>query len=208
MIKIIEKYRQLTIKIQIILFFGLIVISCETDLNKNLIEDKIGDSVEELSVKDQDEFKSLYGFGYENIQSGNFTEALKLLLKAYDIKDNDSDLNYALGYSYSAIGEDSVAILWFTKVVELNPAHSGAFFSRGVSNHLRQQDSLAILDYNQSILLNPSFRDVYYNRAISYLAVGRNEEACADLNYAYSLGDMNSLQIIQQFCMNNNHINQ
>lgn len=199
MLKIKEIYLPTMQKYQIVVCFTLLLMSCESDLNKNLIEVE-NIASEEVNLEDEDKFNSLYAQGYQNIQMGDIDNAVKQLNEAYLIKQNDPHLNYALGYVYSAKGNDSLAIFYFTEAISFKNDHSGAYFSRGVSYHLLQKDSLAVLDYTKSIEINPNFRDVYFNRGQSFLVLKKVQEACDDFYKGSIMGDGNCNIFIKKHC--------
>jgi lipoprotein NlpI len=63
-----------------------------------------------------------------------------------------------------------------------------SYYNRGVAKHSMGDYFGAVNDYTKTIELEPSFVQAYPNRASIYLYWDKKQEACADMQKAYSLG--------------------
>lgn len=102
--------------------------------------------------------KKKQGEAYRNLgeayyQQGNYTLALKELLKSESLYPDDPFLQNDLGLTYLAKKKPEVAIKYFKRALEINPAYAPAKNNLGTA-YLAQQDWDAAIDCFKEIVGN------------------------------------------------------
>lgn len=158
------------------LFVGIVFamgnFSCSTAKEKN-----------DLTRKQSEAVKAV---GEAYMQEGNFTLALKELLKAEQQNPNDPDLHNDLGLVYMAKKETDLAVKHFKKAIEITPDFTAAKNNLGTA-YLAKEDwdaAIAVFtEVNKDLLYTtPHFSHsnlawAYYNRQQYDLAEQQYKEA-------------------------------
>jgi tetratricopeptide (TPR) repeat protein len=166
--------------------------------------------------------------GRENLQLGNFDEAIRCFKKAIEIDPNAFDAYYYLGSTYARRGDLQEAFICFTEAISINPKYIEAYRSRGEVQIALGNYKGAIENFDEIIKLDPrnprgylarctaNFLDRHYNQAIKdcsksielnpdlivlHLAYFQRGEAYAQLNdYDQAMKDYNKvLEILPDF---------
>jgi len=120
---------------------------------------------------------------------GKHEEALDCYNEALQLDPTDVDYYYYRGATHLEMGDLEAALQDFDKVLLLEPAHSGAHYGRGRVHAAAGRYEEAIADFTEVMKDGDEnytwlyFEDdsPYLDRALAYHALGRDEEALADL---------------------------
>jgi len=88
---------------------------------------------------------------------------------------------YNRGLFYFGIKEDEKAIADFTKGIGLNFDYVDLYYKRGMAYYRVQKYVEAINDFSRAIELNDKIPEYWIYRSLSETAIGKNEEAKADM---------------------------
>ncbi len=111
-----------------------------------------------------------YKIGLSYLNSGNNSQAIYYLNKAYKLSPDDPEILNALGIVYSNVGELEKAKQLFLKAIEKNPDKAETYTNLGALL-AKQKDYDKALWYFQKAAENPSYmkKDIaYYNIALIY----------------------------------------
>ncbi len=168
--------------------------------------------------------------GRENLDFGNFDEAIRCLKKAIEIDPKAFDSYYYLGLAYARRGDFHEAFICFTKAIDINPKYIEAYRSRGEVQIALVNYKGAIENFDEVIRLDPknpssylsrctaNFMDRNYNQAIKdctksielnpdltllHLAYFQRGAAYVELNdYNQAMKDYNKvLEILPDFAV-------
>jgi tetratricopeptide (TPR) repeat protein len=89
---------------------------------------------------------------------------------------------------YSEIGEYKKALALSNKLIAMHPKEGVALNNRGFIKYKMNDLTGALEDINNSILLVADNSFAFKNRGLVYIAMNRNNEACADFQKAIYLG--------------------
>ena len=128
-----------------------------------------------------DEFLQI---GVNNIQLGNYQQAIKYFTQAIE-----SNSNYTVAYgnrclAYLQLEEYHNAVADCTVALNFAPNNIEAYLNRGLAEYRLGNYPAAILDHNRVIKLKPHDFRAYYNRGIANAALGNHESAIQDYNLA------------------------
>ncbi|WP_457640270.1 SPOR domain-containing protein [Persephonella sp.] len=115
-----------------------------------------------------------YKIGLSYLNSGNNSQALYYLNKAYSINPDDPEILNALGIAYSNVGEYEKAKEFLLKAVEKDPNRAETYTNLGTILAREKQFDRALW-YFQKALENPSYMKkdlVLYNMALIYKQQG------------------------------------
>ncbi len=115
-----------------------------------------------------------YKIGLSYLNSGNNSQALYYLNKAYRITPEDPDILNALGIAYSNVGELEKAKEFFLKAIEKDPDRAETYTNLGTLL-AKQKNYEKALWYFKKAAENPSYmkKDIaYYNMALIYKNIG------------------------------------
>jgi type IV pilus assembly protein PilF len=115
-----------------------------------------------------------YKIGLSYLNSGNNSQALYYLNKAYSINPDDPEILNALGIAYSNVGEFEKAKNFFLKAIEKNPDRAETYTNLGALLAREKQYDKALW-YFQKAAENPSYmkKDIaFYNIALIYKQKG------------------------------------
>ncbi|SNZ02817.1 type IV pilus biogenesis/stability protein PilW [Persephonella hydrogeniphila] len=115
-----------------------------------------------------------YKIGLSYLNSGNNSQALYYLNRAYQINPEDPEILNALGIAYSNVGEFEKAKKFFLKAIEKNPDKAETYTNLGALLAREKQYDKALW-YFQKAAENPSYmkKDIaFYNIALIYKQKG------------------------------------
>jgi len=115
-----------------------------------------------------------YKIGLSYLNSGNNSQALYYLNKAYQISPDDPEILNALGIAYSNVGELEKAKKFFLKAIEKDPDRAETYTNLGTLL-AKQKNYDKALWYFKKAAENPSYmkKDIaYYNIALIYKNMG------------------------------------
>ncbi len=120
-----------------------------------------------------------YAQGTKNLVDQKYSEALKNLLKANELKSNDTDILNNLAMAYYFKKKPKTALKYLKRALEIDSKNSDA--RNNLATILMQQGKLNIAKKQYEIILNDlvykkNFR-VYYNLALIYLKQGNTIKA-------------------------------
>ena len=126
--------------------------------------------------------------GTQNLISGNYTEALNSLLKADELKKNDSDILNNLAMAYYFKDRSNIALRTLARSLKLNPKNSDArnnlatiLMQNGKTEKAKAQYKKVLDD----LVYKKTFR-VYYN--LGLISLKENKKAQAKEYFAKSVG--------------------
>lgn len=127
--------------------------------------------------------------GVENIQLGNYIQAIKNFTDVIELNLNTLNTNIGVAYSnrclaYLQIGEYHNAVADCTLAINFVPNNTEAYLNRGLAEYRLGNYQTAVLDNNQAIKLKPDDFRAYYNRGIANAALKNHQQAIADYNLA------------------------
>jgi hypothetical protein len=129
-----------------------------------------------------------------------YKQALDEYNKAIELKPNFIDAYNNRGTVFININRNDDALNDFNKVIELNPKYFGAYFNRGGILFDQKKYEDAINNYSMVIILKPDYADAYYNRGLAEYYFDKKDNACMDLQKAFSLGFQPANDFINQYC--------
>ena len=133
----------------------------------------------------------------------NYEKAIELYTKAYESNPNFSIAIFNRGVAYSyKLKNFEKGIEDYNKAIEINKNYADAYINRGNAFFELKNYQAAIQDYSNNIRIlgNNVTSYVYINRAIAYLNIGKNKDACNDLQIANNKGDGKAPALISQYC--------
>lgn len=119
---------------------------------------------------------------------GRGNETLKYLFKILALDSTFIGTYVNIGFKYQEDGNYKKAVDYFTKAVQLDPNEPLAYSNRSFNRMKLGDLPGALTDVNKSIDLYPTNSYAFKNRALIYIAMKKNEKACADLAEASRLG--------------------
>lgn len=122
------------------------------------------------------------------MQGGLFREALDDYNRAIALEKRDPEIWLNRGFVKEKLGDLNGAYADYSKAIELDRTFGKAWLNRGNVLVRIGKPSAAIDDYSTAIVFDPEYGSAYYNRAIARQKLKQNNEACADLRKAESLG--------------------
>jgi len=115
-----------------------------------------------------------YKIGLSYLNSGNNSQALYYLSKAYSIDPNNPEILNALGIAYSTVGEYERAKEFLLKAIKKDPDRAETYTNLGTILAKEKQYEKALW-YFQKAVENPSYMKkdlVFYNIALIYKQMG------------------------------------
>jgi protein O-mannosyl-transferase len=123
----------------------------------------------------------------QEIEDGNYENAISHLDKAVMISAGYSEAFYNRGIAYSKTGNLRASVDDFTKAIKINPAYDEAYFARG-SAYLKSNDlKMAYDDFTSVIRMKPDHFGAFQDRAIVRGNLDDWTGALEDLNATISL---------------------
>lgn len=99
--------------------------------------------------------------------SGNYREALKMLMEAITV-NSDSDTYLDIGNCYYMLNDYKEAIEYWTRAIELNPKNSKAYANMGNLNYKNGQVEKAISYWLVALISRPEDGNTCLNLAIAF----------------------------------------
>lgn len=122
------------------------------------------------------EYKELLDKGIEKIHFGKFSEAIELISKSIEIKND-----WEISYFYRAVANQANenfddAILDYTKALKINPKMCDAYYNRAKIMLENKKDNCdmnkVIEDLNCALSLDENFIDALFAAAAAYKKIG------------------------------------
>lgn len=131
--------------------------------------------------------------GAEQLNKGNYTQAIESLKRAIDQNSDDAPSVYNRAQAYRQNGQNKEAITDYSRYLELAPSDPEShlvYYNRGLSYHSLGQYDNAIADFSQVVELKPDYTAGYIERARAYLDSGvesNRSPALSDANKAVQM---------------------
>jgi tetratricopeptide (TPR) repeat protein len=135
---------------------------------------------------------------YADIQQHQ--EAIDDYGKVIRFKGQSQEAYYNRAVSEAALKLYDAAIADYTSSLELKPNDAATYYSRGNMKAFKGVYEEAIPDYTKAIELDPKMADAYNNRGNCKLNLRRMQEACEDWKISLSMGNKNSVDMINNYC--------
>jgi type IV pilus assembly protein PilF len=138
------------------------------------------------SLKDQAKIDTHFQLGIASLQEGDMTEALRQLLQAEQLEQEDPEIHNALGLAYLGKEKYEKAIEHFTSAVELKPDYPEAHNNMGVSYLRLYRWEKAIVSCRRAAdnLLYRTPERAYLNIGWAYYNLGDFQQALIFYNKA------------------------
>lgn len=124
-----------------------------------------------------------YSHGTAKLVNKNYREALKFLLKAYELNKNDTKVLNNLGMSYFFLDQQKQAYKYLSAAIDIDPKNSDALNNLGSIYFQNKEYSKALKQYNK-VLENLTYQHQYrthYNIALIQLRLGQKKLAKENL---------------------------
>jgi len=125
--------------------------------------------------------------GRENLDLGNFDEAIRCLKKAIEIDPNAFDAYYYLGLAYARRGDFHEASIYFSKAIDINPKYIEAYRRRGEVQIALVNYKGAIENFDQVIKLDPKNPTSYLSRCTAKFLDRNYNQAIEDCSKSIEL---------------------
>jgi tetratricopeptide (TPR) repeat protein len=119
--------------------------------------------------------------------------------KAIQLAPNDPSGYRDRGYAKMGLDDNPGALEDFTKALQLAP-EAGTYFARGTLRFFTQDVEGAVHDFNRVIELQPNHGAAYLNRGLAQLNLGKDSDACRDLQTALGLGVRDASEFLKRYC--------
>jgi len=119
--------------------------------------------------------------------------------KAIALDSTDESYFSNRGYALIELNQLDKAIADLTTSLRIRPSQKG-YANRGYAYAQLSRQAEAIADYNESLRLVAKDGQTLYLRGISYLALGKRQEACQDLDQSAALNYQPALEKIKTSC--------
>ncbi len=148
-----------------------------------------------------------YKIGLSYLDSGNNSQAIYYLTKAYELNPNNPDVLNALGIAYSSVREFKKAEKFFLRAIELAPEKGELYTNLGVILAEEKKFNKAIW-YLKKAVENPEYKNkekAYYNLALIYKKMGDEKKYEENLKKALSYNQyfINAYLSLGNFYLNN-----
>jgi tetratricopeptide (TPR) repeat protein len=153
------------------------------------------EAINDLSLSKEDEEKyspTILGQivairGTSHLSIGQYTQALKDFLRAFEINPQQQGVNLKCGQTYQELMQYDQSLNYFTQEITLNPASDWAYTCRGISYMRLYRYDEALHDFNQAITINPDNDFAFFNRGKLFLERADFSKALSDFNQAIFL---------------------
>ncbi len=119
-----------------------------------------------------------YKIGLSYLNSGNNSQAIYYLTKAYEIEPKNPDILNALGVAYSSVKEFKKAEDFFLKAIEISPDRGEIYTNLGVILAEEKKYNKAIWYFKKAIE-NPEYKNkekAFYNLALVYKKLDEDDK--------------------------------
>jgi len=152
---------------------------------------------------DRDLPEANYFMGNIKHHEYNLLSALKYYNKAIKLQPDYRDALYMRAATYAELGNYSKALKDYEKVLAIDPNLSQAKYNIGVIQVATESYAAAARTFEE---LNPENLpkpiDFYFYQAESLYFAGEKDEACLLYEKAKNLGDTESAEIYEKYCVN------
>lgn len=124
---------------------------------------------------------ALVNLGNAYIQDKNYAEAEKSLKKAAGLDPLNPVPDYTLGHLYVQTDRLDEAMAQFRKVQKVSPRDGNVYYSMGLVQNRQKNYEEAVKNLEKSLKLKPGFSSAIYELGIALDALGRKDEAEAQL---------------------------
>ncbi len=125
--------------------------------------------------------------GRENLDLGNFDEAIRCFKKAIEINPKAFDSYYYLGLAYARKGNLPEALNCFTKAIDINPKYVEAYRRRGEVQIALVNYNGAIENFDEVIRLDPKNPSSYLSRCTANFMDRNYDQAIKDCTKSIEL---------------------
>ena len=133
------------------------------------------------------EINSLFYKGFNAIESGNYSAAIKYFDEYLKKNPNSKAAYYNRGFAYQNLHKYDKAISDYTKAINLNPDYAKAYNERGFCYGNLQKYNKAITDFTTAISIDPNDANAYYNRGVAYSSLLKYDKAISDYTKTISI---------------------
>ena len=132
---------------------------------------------------------ALYNLGasYISRKEKNYAKARENYLKVLKVNPDYKEACYAIGMTYGYEDNYAVAKVWMEKAIALDPGFLTAHKFLGVVLGEMKDYTGAIASYVAALHLDPMNADIYVRKAKMESALGKDDEALRDLEFALDL---------------------
>jgi tetratricopeptide (TPR) repeat protein len=116
-------------------------------------------------------------------QSGDHSEAIRLIEQAILVQPGIPDFHNNLGLVFQAQGDFPRAFDCYRHAIELDPSYVEAYSNLGLALQADRRDPEAIPYFEQAILLQPDFAQAHWNLSISLLVTGNFERGWSEYEW-------------------------
>lgn len=113
------------------------------------------------------------------IESGQYNEAVTLLLKELSFNPKDFDVLYNLGYSYRWLEDYENSIKYYKEAALVDPKQDTAYLGLGVVYQLLEDYNEALKYLDKAATINPNNVQTINSTALTYKKMGNYEVALA-----------------------------
>lgn len=140
-------------------------------------EDAIEEYDKAISLVCENRDEIVFSVARSFIDSGKENLAIKYLLLAYEINENNLLVLYELASCYEHLGIHDKTIEFLLKFLEIDPFAENIWFSIGVSYAKLKQYEQAFEAFDYALALNDRYISAYHSKAELYRNLGSYEEA-------------------------------
>lgn len=151
------------------------------------------------------QYDSLINIGSELFQKEDYKNAIPNFKKAIEIDKNNPLAHYRLAVTYTSLGNENAlyvnkALTIFNKISKINYNYEKINYNISIC-YMIKSDYKKALTYLDLAFENDSLdTDILVNRAISKLNLKDSINGCKDLFKAKALGDIDAIDLIEEFC--------
>lgn len=157
-------------------------------------------SYESILSKDPRAIRALLGLATIAEKSGNATESLQFLNKAYEVEPENTFVNYNLGVIYDRLDQTEAAIVSFERALKANPRHFPAQLFLGIALKKMGRDEEALSSLKKAADLPDATVDGIRAYAFELEELGSLDEAEVILRRAL-VGHPGDAQILEQLAV-------
>ena len=139
----------------------------------------------------------------EDIENGNYTDAVQKLLAAIRLEPKIREMYLSLNTACSHTNQISILKQYLIKAKAIFEEDDEICYYLGniyQNENNFQKCSKSIPDFTYALKLNPDNGAIYANRGIAYYKTGKKTEACKDWRKAQSLGIQSAGTYVRRYC--------
>jgi protein O-mannosyl-transferase len=176
-------------------------------INSSVAKSEFGDkkgALAELdkaySVKPQDD-QVLFNRGGVRRDLGDLKGSIEDYTALINLKPQYANAYFQRAISYKTINQFDAAIADYQKVIAIDSKFNNVYTNLGNVYFAKQDMPTAIQFYNKELAVSPKDANSLRNRGVANFAMGKKQEACADLQAAASLGHGGAAEDIKHLCV-------